>query len=191
MENDRIHLYTLIQMGFFAALYMVKTIKAIAIAFPFFILLCIPARIYLLPRIFDTFELIVLDGSPEEVEFFVEAVMEDAEDAEEAEELLEKGTTREDSDDVKEDKDNDDNHGAFGADDVIVEEDEEENETEDVAHLRHKPVGEIVLNSDSHYTPEAFEAAVKRAGRSRNRRKVVSDVSGMFAPPQETNWSHV
>ena len=38
----------------------------------FFILLCIPARIYLLPRIFEEFELTVLDGSPEEVQQFVE-----------------------------------------------------------------------------------------------------------------------
>ena len=71
MEKKRIHLYTFIQLGFFAALYGVKTYKAIAIAFPFFILLCIPARLYLLPKIFQPYELTVLDGSPEQVNEFV------------------------------------------------------------------------------------------------------------------------
>ena len=72
MEKKRIHLYTFIQLGFFAALYGVKTYKAIAIAFPFFILLCIPARLYLLPRFFDGWELALLDGEDDEINEWLE-----------------------------------------------------------------------------------------------------------------------
>merc|ERR1711865_178963 len=45
--------------------------KKISIAFPLFILLCIPVRIYLLPKIFNDDELILLDGSPEEIEEWI------------------------------------------------------------------------------------------------------------------------
>lgn len=67
LEIKRIHFYTLIQLVFFVLLYTVKSVKTIAIAFPLMILLCIPARIYLLPKIFTKDELILLDGSPEKI----------------------------------------------------------------------------------------------------------------------------
>lgn len=98
----RIHIFTLIQLAFFVVLYIVKAIKVIAIAFPFFILLCIPARLYLLPRIFEPFELTLLDGAPEEVEAWVEKAEVEQEEAkdrqatsriEEAESEEEKETT--------------------------------------------------------------------------------------------------
>ena len=47
---------------------VVREIKAIPIAFPVMVLLCIPARLYLHPRLFSEDELILLDGSPEEIE---------------------------------------------------------------------------------------------------------------------------
>ena len=67
----RVHLFTIIQLFFFALLYVVKNFKMISIAFPLFILLCIPVRIYLLPKIFTDDELTLLDGSPEEIEDWI------------------------------------------------------------------------------------------------------------------------
>jgi hypothetical protein len=68
LSHKRIHLFTACQVVLFAMLYAVKNVKAVAIAFPIMILLCIPVRLYLLPRVFDEKELILLDGSPEEIE---------------------------------------------------------------------------------------------------------------------------
>ena len=67
----RVHLFTAIQLFFFALLYVVKSFKMIAIAFPIMILLCIPVRMYLLPKIFSNDELVLLDGSPEEIEEWI------------------------------------------------------------------------------------------------------------------------
>ena len=223
MENDRIHLYTLIQLGFFALLYMVKTIKTIAIAFPFFILLCIPARIYLLPRIFVPYELVVLDGSPEEVEQFLELVLEETED--EAVKLLEDG---DDSDAGIDDRldgppgddgddggqtnpsNNDATESKATVIDKQVQEEDEFGEFEEelvTAEMQDKPgvllakrlyaeertpVSEVILHHAEHFTPEMFNHAARRSGREgRRRKKTVSDVSGMFRAPHETNWSHV
>jgi hypothetical protein len=52
----------------FGLLYEVRKYKTLSIGFPFFILLCIPVRLYLLPRIFNEDELTLLDGTPEEIE---------------------------------------------------------------------------------------------------------------------------
>ena len=71
LQLYRIHLFTAVQLVFFIMLYIVKNVKAIAIAFPVMILLCIPARIYLLPRIFTDDELTLLDGAPEAIEAWV------------------------------------------------------------------------------------------------------------------------
>ena len=73
LQINRIHLFTGIQLVFFALLYVVKTVKAIAIAFPLFILLCIPVRLFLLPKIFNDDELTLLDGSPEEIGEWINA----------------------------------------------------------------------------------------------------------------------
>ena len=67
----RVHIFTAIQLFFFALLYVVKSMKTIAIAFPIMILLCIPVRMYLLPKIFSEDELTLLDGSPEEIEEWI------------------------------------------------------------------------------------------------------------------------
>lgn len=71
LELNRVQLFTMIQLGFFSLLYVVKNVKAIAIAFPVMILLCIPVRLYLLPKIFNQDELTLLDGSPEEIEDWI------------------------------------------------------------------------------------------------------------------------
>jgi len=71
MAPRRMHLFTAIQLFFLAALYVVKSIKMIAIAFPILIALCIPVRIYLLPKIFTKDELILIDSDPKTVKMWI------------------------------------------------------------------------------------------------------------------------
>lgn len=71
MKANRIHLFTIIQLSLFVLLYTVKAIKAIAIAFPLIIALCIPVRLYLLPRIFSEEELIMLDGTDKSIQNYL------------------------------------------------------------------------------------------------------------------------
>ena len=76
--------------------------------------------------------------------------------------------------------------------DDVEEEEEDEAPGPLVNHNLPKPMQEIVLSADQDYTPEMFDAATRRAGRAgRRRHKTVSDVSGMFRAPHETDWSHV
>lgn len=67
MKPARIHLFTAIQLFLFVSLYLVKAIKTIAIAFPVVIALCIPIRLYLLPKIFTPDELVLLDGDDKDI----------------------------------------------------------------------------------------------------------------------------
>jgi len=67
MTPKRIYLYTSIQLALFALLYVVKAIKLIAIAFPLVIFACIPFRLYVLPRIFTQKELVMIDGTENQV----------------------------------------------------------------------------------------------------------------------------
>ena len=71
MAPKRMHLFTAIQLFFFASLYVVKSIKVIAIAFPILIALCIPVRIFLLPKIFNQDELILIDSDPNTVKMWI------------------------------------------------------------------------------------------------------------------------
>jgi hypothetical protein len=73
MKKARIHKYTVFQIFFFSLVFIVQNYPKIAIAFPFMTLLCIPARLYLAPKIFEGWELVVLDGDDEEVEEWVDA----------------------------------------------------------------------------------------------------------------------
>ena len=71
MKPTRMHLFTSIQLFFFALLYTVKSIKTIAIAFPICIALCIPIRLYVLPKIFTQDELILIDSDPQTVKLWI------------------------------------------------------------------------------------------------------------------------
>jgi HCO3- transporter family len=62
MEKKRIHYYTLWQLFFFALIFLVQNFPEISIIFPMMTLLCIPARMYFLPRFFAGWELELLDG---------------------------------------------------------------------------------------------------------------------------------
>lgn len=59
--------YTAYQLALFLALYVVKSIKAIAIAFPVIIALCVPMRSYFMPTQFTAEEMILLDGDDDEI----------------------------------------------------------------------------------------------------------------------------
>ena len=73
MENKRIHTYTVLQIFFFSLIFVVQNIKAISILFPFMTLLCIPARIFFLPKFLEGWELLLLDGEDENIEEWLEA----------------------------------------------------------------------------------------------------------------------
>ncbi|KAL7566606.1 hypothetical protein ACA910_003444 [Epithemia clementina (nom. ined.)] len=62
MDKARIHMYTVWQIVFFGLVFFVQNMSAISIVFPFMTLLCIPARLYFLPRFLEGWELLLLDG---------------------------------------------------------------------------------------------------------------------------------
>ena len=72
MEKKRIHLYTFLQILFFCGVFVVQNVKTIAIAFPFMTLLCIPGRLWLLPKFFEGWELLLLDGEHEMIDEWIE-----------------------------------------------------------------------------------------------------------------------
>jgi hypothetical protein len=72
MPKKRIHLYTFVELIFFGLVFTVREIKTIAIAFPLMTLMCIPARCYLLPRIFKQWELLLVDGDPDDIALWCE-----------------------------------------------------------------------------------------------------------------------
>ena len=71
VDAKQMHLYTGIQLGLFGMLYVIKSIKMIAIAFPIVIAICIPIRLYILPKIFLPHELILLDSEDDEIEEWI------------------------------------------------------------------------------------------------------------------------
>jgi len=71
MEKKRIHLFTILQICFFFGVFIVQNTKSIAIIFPFMTLLCIPGRLYLLPKFFEGWELLLLDGENEMIEDWI------------------------------------------------------------------------------------------------------------------------
>jgi len=67
VKPKRMHIFTLIQLGLFLLLYVVKSIKVIAIAFPIIIALCIPMRLFILTKIFTPEELVMIDTDEDTV----------------------------------------------------------------------------------------------------------------------------
>mmetsp|Transcript_9808 Transcript_9808/g.18942 ORF Transcript_9808/g.18942 Transcript_9808/m.18942 type:complete len:88 (-) Transcript_9808:217-480(-) len=53
VSTARIHLYTFLQIVFFMGVFIVQNTKSIAIISPFMTLLCIPGRLYVLPRFLE------------------------------------------------------------------------------------------------------------------------------------------
>ena len=62
ISHKSLHRFTMIQLALFVLLYVVKSIKTIAIAFPVIIAFCIPFRVFVLPKLFTEEELIMLDS---------------------------------------------------------------------------------------------------------------------------------
>ena len=73
IKKLRVHIYTVMRIFFFSLVFIVQNFKVIAIVFPLMMLLCIPARLYLFPRIFEGWELILLDGEDEDIKEWVQA----------------------------------------------------------------------------------------------------------------------
>jgi hypothetical protein len=61
IETRRLHMYTFIQFMCLVVLYVLKSVKAIAVVFPFFLIVIAFVRMYL-ARVFTKQELLVLDG---------------------------------------------------------------------------------------------------------------------------------
>ena len=68
VDTGRIHLYTFLQICFFMGVFLVQNTKSIAIIFPFMTLMCIPGRLYVLPRFLKGWELLLLDGYEEDID---------------------------------------------------------------------------------------------------------------------------
>ena len=73
MEKKNVHKYTVFQIIFFCGIFVVMNIPAISIIFPFMTLLCIPSRLFFLPKFFQGWELLLLDGEDENIEEWIEA----------------------------------------------------------------------------------------------------------------------
>ena len=73
MQPSRIHMYKLIELCFFGAVFAIQNIEAAKIGFPFMTFLCIPGRMFLLPRFLEGWELCLLDGEDEEIEEWLDA----------------------------------------------------------------------------------------------------------------------
>jgi len=61
IETKRLHMYTFIQFMCLVVLYVLKSVKAIAVVFPFFLIVIAFIRMYL-SKVFTKEELLVLDG---------------------------------------------------------------------------------------------------------------------------------
>ena len=71
MEASRIHKYTFLQLSAFLGVFFVQNTKSIAIGFPFMTLMCIPGRLFVLPRFFEGWELLLLDGDYEDIDEWI------------------------------------------------------------------------------------------------------------------------
>jgi len=65
VKTSSIHKFTLIQLVLFILLYVVKSLPTVAIAFPIIIAICVPIRMYILPKFFTKHELSLLDAASE------------------------------------------------------------------------------------------------------------------------------
>ena len=73
MEKKKIHMYTLIEIVGFFCVFTVQNFSMISIIFPMLTLLMIPTRNYLLPRFFEGWELLLLDGDDEDIDAWIAA----------------------------------------------------------------------------------------------------------------------
>jgi len=91
VPHKRMHCFTLIQAVIFLSLIVCRSIYRVAIAFPLIILMCIPFRLYVLPRLFTKEELILLDGEGHVIQMLVQKLQEQGRPREET---LKRGDSR-------------------------------------------------------------------------------------------------
>jgi hypothetical protein len=71
MKPSRIHRFTLIQILLFGLIFVVQNFHVTSLVFPLMTLLCIPARLVLLPKLFNGWELLLLDGEETDIHRWV------------------------------------------------------------------------------------------------------------------------
>jgi len=71
VEKKKIHIFTILEILFFCGVFVVQNTKSIAIVFPFMTLLCIPGRLFLLPKFLEGWELLLLDGENEIIDEWI------------------------------------------------------------------------------------------------------------------------
>lgn len=72
MEKGRIHMFTIMQFVFWGLIFFVQNYRPIAIVFPFMTLLCIPGRLFLFTKVFEGWELLLLDGDDIDIDRWIE-----------------------------------------------------------------------------------------------------------------------
>ena len=71
MSRSQLHKYTLFQLLFFFMIFTVQNIPQVAIVFPFMVFLCIPGRLFIMPRFLKGWELVLVDGDTDELEEWI------------------------------------------------------------------------------------------------------------------------
>lgn len=71
IASKKVHFYTVLQIFFFSLVFLVQNFPAISVIFPMMTFLCIPARLFLLPRFFKGWELLLLDGEDEPIDEWI------------------------------------------------------------------------------------------------------------------------
>jgi len=134
----RIHLFTIIQLFLFIALYFVKAFKAIAIAFPIIIALCIPIRLYVLPKLFTKDELVLLDGDDNAIRACLEKDRFD---------FSQSDNTNETNDDLEEAESDDDEDMKKKV--VVADDDQQQQQQEQSAAPAVTPTDSIVVENNN------------------------------------------
>ena len=82
------HLFTLVQVGFFALAWVLNglamsdpTLSPLGLCFPVVIMLIVPFRIYVMPRFFDAKDLELLDAEKEAASTSEQGILERSQDA--------------------------------------------------------------------------------------------------------------
>lgn len=73
INAPRVHMFTLLQIVLFGLVFAVQNTAAIAIAFPLMVLLVIPVRKFLFPKLFRGWELLLLDGEDEAIQEWLDS----------------------------------------------------------------------------------------------------------------------
>jgi hypothetical protein len=73
VAKSRMHKYTVLELLFFGLVVYVQNTPKLAIVFPLMVLICIPSRLFLLPKLFEGWEILLLDGDDDTIALWLEA----------------------------------------------------------------------------------------------------------------------